>query len=87
MWRSAGVSRILLARVLEWDDLLAERRAWDALVWFAGLVMMSDMLVSGGAIGVLSDPLVPRAHRMAVAGRACRASRSRIYISTTASPA
>ncbi len=51
----AGVSAILLARVLEWDDLLGERRAWDALVWFAGLVMMSDMLVSGGAIRVLSD--------------------------------
>ena len=50
----AGVSAILLARVLEWEDLLAERRAWDALVWFAGLVMMSDMLVSGGAIQVLS---------------------------------
>jgi divalent anion:Na+ symporter, DASS family len=50
-----GVSAILLARVLEWEDLLAERRAWDALVWFAGLVMMSDMLVTGGAIRVLSD--------------------------------
>jgi DASS family divalent anion:Na+ symporter len=51
----AGVSAILLARVLEWDELLAERRAWDALVWFAGLVMMSDMLVTGGTIRVLSD--------------------------------
>jgi DASS family divalent anion:Na+ symporter len=50
----AGVSAILLARVLEWEHLLAERRAWDALVWFAGLVMMSDMLVSGGVIQVLS---------------------------------
>jgi divalent anion:Na+ symporter, DASS family len=50
----AGVSAILLAGVLEWEDLLSERRAWDALVWFAGLVMMSDMLVSGGAIQVLS---------------------------------
>ncbi len=50
-----GVSAILLARVLQWEDLLAERRAWDALVWFAGLVMMSDMLVTGGAIRVLSD--------------------------------
>jgi divalent anion:Na+ symporter, DASS family len=50
-----GVSAILLARVLEWDDLLGERRAWDALVWFAGLVMMSDMLVTGGTIRVLSD--------------------------------
>ncbi len=51
----AGVSAILLARVLDWDDLLGERRAWDALVWFAGLVMMSEMLVTGGAIRTLSD--------------------------------
>ncbi len=51
----AGVSAILLARVLQWEDLLAERRAWDALVWFAGLIMMSDALVSGGTIGVLSS--------------------------------
>ncbi len=50
-----GVSAILLARVLEWEDLLAERRAWDALVWFAGLLMMSEMLVAGGAIRVLSN--------------------------------
>jgi DASS family divalent anion:Na+ symporter len=52
-----GVSAILLSRVLEWQDLLSESRAWDALVWFAGLVMMSDMLVSGGTIRVLSSRL------------------------------
>lgn len=50
----AGVSAILLARVLDWEDLLGERRAWDALVWFAGLVMMSEMLVSGGTVQALS---------------------------------
>jgi DASS family divalent anion:Na+ symporter len=49
-----GLSAILLAGVLEWEDLLAERRAWDALIWFAGLVMMSTMLVNGGAIRTLS---------------------------------
>ena len=51
----AGVCAILLARVLEWEELLSERRAWDALVWFAGLIMMSEMLVSGGTIRVLSS--------------------------------
>jgi hypothetical protein len=30
----AGLSAILVARVLTWDDLLAEHRAWDALIWF-----------------------------------------------------
>ena len=46
----AGVSAILLARVLTWDDLLAEHRAWDALIWFAPLVMMADALNEIGVI-------------------------------------
>lgn len=51
----AGVSAILLGRVLEWEELLGERRAWDALIWFAGLIMMSEMLVGSGAIKTLSS--------------------------------
>ena len=50
----AGVSAILLARVLTWNDLLAEHRAWDALIWFAPLVMMADTLNEIGVIKVLS---------------------------------
>ena len=53
----AGVSAILLARVLTWDDLLAEHRAWDALIWFAPLVMMADTLNEIGVIKVLSGRL------------------------------
>jgi len=53
----AGLSAILLARVLAWDDLLDEKKAWDALIWFAPLIMMSDALSSGGTIGVLSKTL------------------------------
>ena len=44
----AGVSAILLTRVLTWDDLLAETKAWDALIWFAPLVMMADNLNESG---------------------------------------
>jgi DASS family divalent anion:Na+ symporter len=43
--------------VLTWDDLLAERRAWDALIWFAPLLMMADALQENGVIGVLSGSL------------------------------
>ncbi len=53
----AGLSAILLARVLNWDDLLDEKKAWDALIWFAPLIMMSDELSRGGSIGVLSHSL------------------------------
>ena len=53
----AGLSAILLAGVLTWDDLLDERRAWDSLIWFAPLVMMADALNEAGVIAILSRSL------------------------------
>jgi divalent anion:Na+ symporter, DASS family len=53
----AGLGALLLARVITWDDLLAEHRAWDALIWFAPLVMMSDTLNEIGVIKILSGKL------------------------------
>jgi DASS family divalent anion:Na+ symporter len=53
----SGLCALLLTRVISWDDLLDERRAWDALIWFAPLVMMSDALSENGAIRVLSSHL------------------------------
>jgi divalent anion:Na+ symporter, DASS family len=53
----SGLCALLLARVISWDDLLAEHRAWDALIWFAPLVMMSDAMNENGAIKVLSGGL------------------------------
>ena len=49
----AGLSAILLARVLNWDDLLDEKKAWDALIWFAPLLMMSDALTDTGVIKII----------------------------------
>lgn len=45
-----GISLLILARVLAWDDILDERRAWDAFLWFGGLVMMADGLNQTGVI-------------------------------------
>ena len=53
----AGVSAILLARVLTWEELLSESRAWDALIWFSCLVMMADQLNEIGVIKILSGKL------------------------------
>jgi DASS family divalent anion:Na+ symporter len=50
----AGVSALLLARVITWDELLAERKAWEALIWFGTLVMMADSLLQTGVVDVLS---------------------------------
>jgi DASS family divalent anion:Na+ symporter len=53
----AGVSAILLARVLTWDDLLAEHRAWDALIWFAPLIMMAEQMNELGVFKIFSGRL------------------------------
>jgi DASS family divalent anion:Na+ symporter len=53
----AGLSSLLLVRVMTWDDLLAEHKAWDALIWFAPLVMMADSLNETGVIKYLSEKL------------------------------
>jgi DASS family divalent anion:Na+ symporter len=43
-----GLAVLLLTRVLEWEDVLAERGAWDALVWFGGLMMLAAQLDRAG---------------------------------------
>lgn len=53
----AGVSAILICGVISWDDLLLEGRAWDALIWFAPLIMMADELNKRGVIRTLSQSL------------------------------
>jgi DASS family divalent anion:Na+ symporter len=53
----SGLCALLLARVISWDDLLDEKRAWDALIWFAPLVMMADVMNENGAIKILSSGL------------------------------
>jgi divalent anion:Na+ symporter, DASS family len=43
-----AVALLLLARVLDWRDLLDETGAWDSLVWFGGLIMLSGQLEKAG---------------------------------------
>ena len=43
-----GVSLLLLTRVLEWQDLVDEKGAWDALIWFGGLLTMAAQLEKAG---------------------------------------
>ena len=57
-----GLCALLLARVIAWEDLLAEQKAWDALIWFAPLVMMADTMNENGAIKVLSGGLFGVVH-------------------------
>lgn len=43
-----GLSVLLLARVLDWQDVVSNRGAWDALIWFGGLMMLAAQLDTAG---------------------------------------
>jgi DASS family divalent anion:Na+ symporter len=52
-----GLALLLVTGVLQWDDILDERGAWDTLVWFSALVMMASFLNQLGLIPWFSDTM------------------------------
>ena len=57
-----AVCAILLTGVLKWSDLLEEKPAWDALMWFGPLLMMASELNQSGVIKILSGALISNLH-------------------------
>ncbi|GLJ39387.1 hypothetical protein SUGI_0804320 [Cryptomeria japonica] len=49
-----GLSILLLLGVLDWDDCLSEKSAWDTLAWFAVLVGMAGQLTNTGIVQWMS---------------------------------
>lgn len=49
-----GLTILLLAGVLDWDDCLSEKQAWDTLVWFGVLIGMAAQLTTLGIIPWMS---------------------------------
>ncbi|OIW13639.1 hypothetical protein TanjilG_07981 [Lupinus angustifolius] len=50
-----GLSILLVLGVLDWNDCLLEKSAWDTLAWFAILVGMASQLTNLGIVGWMSD--------------------------------
>ncbi|KAH1030993.1 hypothetical protein J1N35_043167 [Gossypium stocksii] len=50
-----GLSMLLLLGVLDWDDCLSEKSAWDTLAWFAILVGMAGQLTNLGIVSWMSS--------------------------------
>jgi divalent anion:Na+ symporter, DASS family len=44
----AGICVLLLSGVLDWNDVLSERGAWDVFIWYGGLVRMAEALGETG---------------------------------------
>ncbi|MCG0239379.1 MAG: anion permease [Firmicutes bacterium] len=49
-----GVATLLVLGVIEWQDVLSEKGAWDALAWFGGLVGLASGLSKLKVIDVLA---------------------------------
>jgi divalent anion:Na+ symporter, DASS family len=43
-----GICVLLLSGVLQWDDVLGEKGAWDVFIWYGGLVRMAEGLGEAG---------------------------------------
>lgn len=50
-----GLALLLLTRVLGWQDVLDEKAAWDALIWFGGLMMLAAQLDKAGFPRAFAD--------------------------------
>ncbi|MBV9082750.1 MAG: DASS family sodium-coupled anion symporter [Acidobacteriaceae bacterium] len=57
-----GLAAMLLSKVISWEELLAEHRAWDTLIWFGPLIMMSDALNRAGLVALFSNKLFAQMH-------------------------
>ncbi len=45
-----GVAALLVTGVLEWNDAINEKTAWDSFIWFSIMVMLSGFLAEFGTI-------------------------------------
>jgi DASS family divalent anion:Na+ symporter len=57
-----GVALLLLARVLDWRDIVEEKSAWDVFVWFGGLMMLAGQIEKAGFPKVFAQALATAVH-------------------------
>ncbi|RAL39604.1 hypothetical protein DM860_003137 [Cuscuta australis] len=61
-----GLSILLLTGVLDWDDCLSEKSAWDTLSWFAVLVGMAGQLTDLGIVSWMSNSVAKSLQSLAL---------------------
>lgn len=54
----AGISLLLLLRVLDWHDVLKEEHAWDTFIWFSSLITLASSLNKHGFTPWISEQVV-----------------------------
>jgi L-tartrate/succinate antiporter len=68
---------MMLVGIIDWNDVLGERRAWNTLTWFATLVTLADGLNRVGFLGWFATRTVAMPRR-ALRDRADRLDRHRV---------
>jgi len=43
-----GVCFLIITKVVQWDDVMGDRAAWDVFIWYGGLVRMAEALGETG---------------------------------------
>ncbi|KAI3413100.1 uncharacterized protein J3R85_016539 [Psidium guajava] len=61
-----GLSILLCLGVLDWDDCLSEKSAWDTLAWFAVLVGMAGQLMNLGIVTWISGCVAKSLHSLSL---------------------
>lgn len=53
-----GLTALLLTNVLNWQDIIEEKGAWETLIWFSTLLTLAGFLNTYGVIGYFSEIVV-----------------------------
>jgi DASS family divalent anion:Na+ symporter len=57
-----GTCALLLFGVIDWEDVKAERGAWDVFIWYGGLVQLAGALAETGLAGRFAQSVAGLAH-------------------------
>ncbi|MBI3697055.1 MAG: DASS family sodium-coupled anion symporter [Acidobacteria bacterium] len=57
-----GLAAMLLGRVMTWQDVIQTSGAWDAMLWFGGLIGMADWLGRLGVTAWFARSVASRVH-------------------------
>ncbi|MDQ3820269.1 MAG: anion permease [Acidobacteriota bacterium] len=60
-----GICILLFSGVLDWEDLIAERGAWDVFIWYGGLVRLAEALGETGITKRFADSTAQLTSNMA----------------------
>jgi DASS family divalent anion:Na+ symporter len=50
-----GVAALLITRVLNWEDVLTDRVAWDVFIWYGGIYQLASALAATGIAKVFTQ--------------------------------